>query len=270
MALLVIAPNTASAHGDLDQQIVALDKRIANDPTTPALFLRRGGLHRLHEDFDLALADFERAALLDPSLDAIQLAKGQLFFEAGWPTSARGALDAYIGQRPRDATARLIRARVLSRLGRYVAAAEDYTHAIHVMEPPTPDCYLERANALAALGGNYIDEAIASLDEGISRIGPLITLQVAALDLEIKHKRHADSLDRLDTLIATFPRKDRWLSKRGAVLEKAGRAQDAHAAYSQALEAMAVLSSRQRNTKATLELKTNLLSAIKRVAVKVN
>lgn len=267
ITLLAIAPSIARAHGDLDGQIAALGEQIAKDPTAPALFLRRGGLHRLHKDFDLALADYERAAQLDPSLDAAQLAKGQLLFEAGWPISARAVLDAYIARNTQDATARLIRARVLSSLGHYLAAAEDYTHAIHVMKAPTPDFYLERANALAALGGNHIDEAIASLDEGISGIGPLITLQVAALDLEIKHKRHAQSLARLDTLIATFPRKDKWLAKRGAVLEEAGRTRDAHEAYKQALRAIATLSSRQQNTKATRDLKTNLLSAIERSAV---
>jgi tetratricopeptide (TPR) repeat protein len=268
IALLAIAPSTALAHGDIGGQIAALGEQIAKDPTNPAHYLRRGGLHRIHEDFDLALADYERAAQLDPSLDATQLAKGQLLFEAGWSASARAVLDAYIARNTQDATARLIRARVLSSLGHYLAAAEDYTHAIHVMKTPTPDYYLECANALAALGGNYIGEAIACLDEGIGVLGPLITLQVAALDLEIKHERHAQSLARLDTLVASSPRKDKWLAKRGAVLEEGGWTQDAHEAYKQALHAITALTSRQQNTKATRELKTNLLSAIERSAAK--
>ena len=65
-----------SAHGPLHAQIEEVSRRIAQAPREAALYLKRGELHRLHTDWAAALADYRRARLLDPRLDASISAKG--------------------------------------------------------------------------------------------------------------------------------------------------------------------------------------------------
>src|SRR2546428_756963 len=77
-------------------------------------------------------------------------------------------------------------ARVLTRLGQHVAAAADFTRAIAHEPDPLPEHYLERAQALAAEGEGHLDEALGGLDEGIQKLGPLVVLELLAIDLELR------------------------------------------------------------------------------------
>src|SRR2546429_3401664 len=45
-----------------------------------------------------------------------------------------------------------------------------------------------RDRALAAEGGDHLDEALRGLDEGIKRLGPIVTLELYAIDLELDRK----------------------------------------------------------------------------------
>ena len=43
------------------------------------------------------------------------------------------------------------------------------------------------------------DAVVRGLDEGIKKLGPLVTLELCALDIEVKEKQYDDALKRLDT-----------------------------------------------------------------------
>src|SRR2546422_6395980 len=53
------------------------------------LFRSRGELRRLHQEFDAALADYERAAQLTNNPVVVDYARGRLFYEANWTQSDR-------------------------------------------------------------------------------------------------------------------------------------------------------------------------------------
>src|SRR5262245_13656636 len=71
-----LAARLACAHGDLHDQIASVTQRLQSAPSAE-LFLKRGELHHAHSDYDAALKDFDRAAELDPALDAVYLCRGQ-------------------------------------------------------------------------------------------------------------------------------------------------------------------------------------------------
>ena len=50
---------------------------------------------------------------------------------------------------------------------------------------PEPDDFLDRARALEAAGASYVDAAIVVLDQGMAALGPIVSLQLPAIDLEI-------------------------------------------------------------------------------------
>ncbi|MBA2646756.1 MAG: tetratricopeptide repeat protein, partial [Pyrinomonadaceae bacterium] len=92
----------------------------------------------------------------------------------------------------------------------------------------------------------------------------LITLQLAALDLELAQKRYDRALTRLERIAAQSPRKETWLARRGEILEQAGRKTEAHAAYAAALAAIETLPPHRRRVKAVTELETRLRAALRR------
>lgn len=113
----------------------------------------------------------------------------------------------------------MTRARLFVSLKKHAAAHEDYSHAIAQSEhggSSSPDYYLERARALAAAGAPHIATALRGLDAGIEKLGPLVTLQLYAVELESQKKQYDRALARLDTVASQSPRQEQWLAQRAA------------------------------------------------------
>ena len=256
----------AAAHGDLHEQIAAVTARIEALPASAPLYLKRAELHRAHREREMALADYARAAALDPYLAAVDLGRGLLFLEMGTPRSAREALDRFIARHPAHAEALAARARALVRLGELRVAAADYTAAIAAAPHPKPDYFIERAWAVAADGDSHIAAALRGLDEGIARLGPLVTLQLPAIELELRRHASDAALARVDSLAAALPRKETWLMRRGEILEQAGRLREAFVAYEAALAAVNTLPASRRETRAAQDLAGRAQAGIERVA----
>jgi predicted negative regulator of RcsB-dependent stress response len=133
-------------------------------------------------------------------------------------------------------------------------AASDYTLSIQLLSNPQPDVFLERARELVLAGDEYIQAALDGIDQGIDRLGPLLTLQLYAVELEVQ-LGHVDlALHRLDTAAEQSQRKERFLVQRGMILESAGQAQEAVDSYQAALAAIHQLPARHRHSKAVAEL----------------
>lgn len=253
-AWLACAPS-ACGHGDVHEQIAALTSQLARDPRNPALYLKRGELHRVHQDWDAAQADFDAAAALNPQLDSLDYLRGRLYHEAGWDLSAKVALDRYLVRHTNSVEALVIRARTFVKLDQPLAAAEDYACALAAVPEPAPELYIERSRALAAAGAAHLDAAVRCLDDGIRKLGPLVTLELFAIDLEVKRKNFDGALRRVDTVSGRLPRKETWLAKRGEILQQAGRTNEARSAFQSALAAIDALPAARRNVPAMIELR---------------
>ena len=265
---LPLSADPALAHGPLHEQIAALSARIERDPLDARLYLRRGELYGHHGETEAALADFDRAKRLDPALIAVDLSRGKLLFLAGRLAEARVALDGFLAAQPDDPDALSTLARTHAGLGRPGEAVEDYTRAIRAREKrgqALPDDYLERARVEAGRGGEHALEALRGLDEGLARLGPLVSLELYAIELELAAGRRDAALARLEAVAAQSPRKEPWLLRRAEILERAGRAADARLAYEQAAGAIDALPSRHRRTRATLELESRVREGLARL-----
>ncbi len=258
----VLAAGPIAAHGPIHEQIEALSARIDRDPRNAGLYLRRGELWGADGKLEAALADFERAERLDPALAVVDMARGRAFFRAGRLVPARKALDRFLaGSDEHHPGASAMRARVLVQLGDFRGAAHDYERAIAGWERPKPEFYVERARAHAALGER--EQALRGLDDGIAKLGPVVSLQLPAIELELACGRHEAALARVEAAAAGAPRREAWLARRGEILERAGRAADARRAYSGALAALTAA----RPTRATRELESRIHAALARLPV---
>ena len=94
----------------------------------------------------------------------------------------------------------------------------------------------------------------AGLDEGIQKLGPLVTLQLKAMDLELKQQNYDAALTRIDQITAKSPRKETWQARRGEILLQANRPAEAKAAFQAALKSLNTLPPARRNVPAARDL----------------
>jgi len=259
---IVLLPLLAHAHEGLHEQITAITAKIKRDPKNASLYLQRGELHRLHRDWAHAAADYDRAERLQPSLKIVDLARGKLFFESGKLRRAKATLDRFLGHQPGHYEGLITRARVRAKLGARADSAKDFTVALSLSSVPEPELYLERAKVLAG-DEQHINEALTGLDEGINKLGPLVTLQLAAIELELQRENYDDALARLDEITARSQRKEAWFVRRGEILKLAGRDDEARAAFNAALVAIESLSPAHRQSRSVTSLELRARSALK-------
>lgn len=259
---LTLLASFAHAHEGLHEQIAAVTAKIKRDPKNASLYLQRGELHRLHRDWSRAAADYDRAARLRPDLKVVDLARGKMFFESGRLRRAKFSLDRFLTQQPDHYEGLLTRARVLAKIGARDEAISDFTRALAQSSAnPEPELYLERAHVTAE-DANRVDEALSGLDEGIKRLGPLVTLQLPAIELELRRNNYDAALVRLDTVTSQSERKEAWLVRRGEILKLAGRDEEARAAFNAALIAIESLPPEHRQNKAVTMLQLRARRAL--------
>ncbi len=252
------------AHDEPNNRIEEITLQIQQDPHNAGLYLKRGALHRISSHWDLALADFDRVAQLDPDHPIIDFHRGRLLFEAGQLQPARDALDRFLSTHTNHTEGLIVRGRVLRKLGQPLEAVQDYARALSLSSNPTPILFIERAEALAEAGEEYVNVAVQGLDEGIQKLGPLILLESLAIELEVRRGRYDAALVRIDQVLTKVPRKEKWLAWRGEILERGGRVEEALATYEDALKAIESLPSRLRQVPASRELATYLRTLLAR------
>jgi len=263
--VFVFAANV-SAHDGLHEQIVAVTKRIAKEPTNANLYLKRAELYRLHEEWKNSEKDLDRAEKLNPNLVVVDLGRGKLWFDAKQFSKAKIALERFLAKEPNGFEGVLTLARALAKLKESENAVRYFTQAITLSPKDSAEIYLERSQTLAEAG--KIDEALRGLDEGVERFGGLVILENYAIDLEVKRKRYDTALARLDNLAAPMPRKENFLLKRGEILLSAGKKCEARKAFTESLTAIESLSDFRKNVRAVQTMKTHLQKLLKQTPSK--
>lgn len=234
--LALLGATAASAHPEIDEALARLSAQLAAAPADASLYLARGELYAKHAEWPLAEANYLRAAELSPHLPRLDLARGELALATGHPAEARALLDRAVAAAPADPSALILRARARAQLGLRPAALADYTAALRLLPAPAPELVLERTALFASPA-----DALRSLDEAIAHLGPIITLHLRALDLELALGRTDAALARLSVLTAASEHPAPYLKRRGDLLATAGRPAEARAAYAAALASIAAL-----------------------------
>jgi tetratricopeptide (TPR) repeat protein len=266
IACLVVS-GVAVAHPEIELQIAELDREIAAHPGQAELYLRRGELHRIHQSWAEAEADFATARSAAPDLAVVDFHLGRMLLDAGRVAEAKETLDRFLAREPAHVEGLATRAQALAELGRHRAAAEDLTRAIAAVPEsgrPKPSYYLDRARALERTG--QLDEAVRGLDEGLLRLGQPVTLQLYAIELDLARDRYDAALARLDRIAAASERQESWLVRRAEILERAGRGEAAKQAYSDALAVIHALPAGRRSNRAVRRLEESATAALARLA----
>ena len=232
--LMLAQASAATAHPGIDEQEQVVDGELARRPGDPEMHLRRGRLLADRGEWDAALEAYERARSFGADPDRVDVVSGAALLDAGWPRMAKQRFDAVLERRPDRDDARLGRARAWMKLDHPEEAAADFAAALDRMAEPRPAYALEERDALLATGRR--EEALAALARSIARLGAGPTLQLTAIDLSVDLGRYDDALLRIDGLLKTSPGHPLWIARRADILDRAGRADEARAAYADALD----------------------------------
>lgn len=237
-------------------RILLLTEQLNNHQTNVDLLIQRGDIYRLHGNWNEARSDYAAAEKLAPDSAPLLLGRAQLHVDLGEDAAARMAFDEFIARFPTNSAALFGRARVLNRLGERKAAIADYSRGILVSGSPLPEEFLERANLQATEFG--ADEALKGLDEGLTRLGWVVTFQKAAIEYELKRQRPDQALVRLETIIARANRKETWLVWKGEILMAAGKPLEAQEVLRATIKAIEALPPRMRTSPGMVQLRAKV------------
>ena len=250
------------AHGDDQRVLELLTAELAQAPDAD-LHLRRGELYRHLREWERAEADYAAAARLAPELAVIHYFRARAHLEAGDPAGALPAIDRFLAAEPGTPDGWFLRAEIHAAAGRNEAAAADCARGIERAPEPRPEHFLRHARLLASGGDRAA--ALAALDAGLERLGPVVSLVEQALTLELERGEPDGALRRIDAALAAAPRREGWLYRRGEVLERAGRPSEAKAAYAEGLAVVRALPERLRDTVPMEKLERDLRRALGRL-----
>lgn len=256
-ALLLAGSVVAHAHGPVHEQILLLTAELEQHPDDPARLSRRGELLLIHGLPADAQKDFERVATLRPRDITNDFHLGQASLDLGATNDAVRRLERFVNARPDSVPGHRTLFRALRLAGRPREAAAQLDAAITLSPDPLPDWYLEQAKALQAADAPA-EEILRPLDAGIARLGPLPALELMAVEVEQQRGETERALARLDALAARAERKERWIARRGEVLLKAGRIQEARTEFLSALRFIDALPEKLRRAWTASELRQQI------------
>lgn len=264
----VAIPQFVTAHAPIQERISVLSKQLEQAPDNIGLYFARGELFGIHEDWSASETDFKHILELDPDNIDVHLYLGRMFLSSNQPKKAESELKRYLEYMPDNGRARIILAQILLKLDRRPEAVKEFSHAISLHPQASQDWYLQRAKALSEGGNTYLEEALHGLDQGMQRLGQLVSLQHYAISLELQRNQYNAALVRLDQIAAKSSRKETWLLRRAEILVKAGQNNEAMDALDDALAALHLLPQYRRDTRAMRELEADILELLERMKLK--
>jgi tetratricopeptide (TPR) repeat protein len=246
-AILVVVALAGAAwgHPPASEGIRQVTERLEAAGPDAALLIERAELHRVSRHWDDARADAERALAMQPGMAEARLCLARVALERGDAAGAETLAHAYLGQRA-DAAGWRVLAAATAALGRRDDAAAAWTQVLETADPPIPDDYLEAAWLQARHAPQDPHAAIAILDAGVARLGPLVTLRAEAAAMARDAGMLDTALARVDALLAELPGSPGWTAERGRLLDAMGRRPEAWVAFSEAIAALEALPEHRR------------------------
>ncbi|MCO6487360.1 MAG: metallophosphoesterase [Phaeodactylibacter sp.] len=225
LALLAAPAARLLAHGSLHEAIERKSRELEANPNDALLRFERGMLYQEHGDIGPALSDFHQVLQLAPDYTACHLPLAQLYRDTGNLQLALFHIGRFLEAEPDNPFGYETRAAIFRKAGAYVRAEEDLHRMVALKNENAirPDDYFRLADGiLLAYPGQY-GRAIEALEEGLQRLGGVISLQSRLVDLEIADGRYAAALRRINRIMEPLARKEAWLAKRSDVLRRMQR-----------------------------------------------
>ena len=209
------------AHGSLHEAIQRKSQQIKENPQDAMLLFERGILYQEHGDIGLALGDFQKVLELEPAYDVCHLPLAQLYRDTGALEQAIMHINYFIKQEPGNPFGYETRASVYRMMGAPLQMVADLRQMITLKNDNAirPEDYFQLADGILMAHPGQYAPAIEALEEGLQRLGDIISIQSRLIDLEIAGQRYSSALNHIEQAMKPLARKDRWIAKKAEVLK---------------------------------------------------
>lgn len=240
-----IAP-ASHGHGAYHEVVSSIQAALKTSPDDAALRYKLAEAHAGHEEWPECLEEITKVERLAPGVHPTGYLRGFALHHSGQNDQAKEVLDLFLSTHPEHAQALATRGRVFTKLDRPADAAADLQAALKFS--PSPESELIEDLALAYQKIGKPEEASRTIDEALKSSADPISLLDCALRLETEAGMWDSALRRIDGLQKAAPRPEPWMAKRAELLAKAGRTEDARAAWISLRDHLAALPSLERGT----------------------
>ncbi|MFC9931484.1 tetratricopeptide repeat protein [Streptomyces sp. NPDC127190] len=220
------APNTAPALALL------LDRAPLDTTSRIRAHLFRGEIFHAGEDYDHALAEFDRAVALDPGQARTYTVRALTRANVGDVEAALADLDRAVELDPEDAASLGFRGEHRRRAGRYEEALADLDRALR-LDPALTLARATRGALRHVLGQD--DLALTDLDRALAADPGYVWALVVRARVRRSRGERAQQLADLDRAAELDPEAPWVLCERGDALAAAGRETEALADYAKAI-----------------------------------
>ncbi len=214
----LLSPGSALAHPGATAELRQFEARVHDDPDNTTLRIRyaeaaiRAG--HLHE----ALHQTRAVGRLDPDEREVHRLRGEIWLGRSRPKAAEREFTAYLADGVKNAgsgRAFAARARLRRDAGKLELARADYDAAIPLS--PTPELILERGSVDE--DREALDDVIAGYRQGLERLGPAVTIQLALLDAQRRRGQPRAALETVDALLSHSYARPDWILIRAELLD---------------------------------------------------
>jgi tetratricopeptide (TPR) repeat protein len=259
-SLALLTAQFSHGHGAYHDVVERIEAELKKSPDDAALHYKLAEAHAGHEESKACLKEVSEVERLAPGVYPTGYLRGFSLFIGGENERAKAVLDQFLSTHPDHVDALATRGRVLAKMEHPTEAAADLQAAVKASPSPSGELVTELALAFQKLGKPK--EASGALDEALktSRDAPL--LLECALKIETAAGMWDAALGRIDGLQKNAPRPEPWMAKRAELLAKAGRADDARAAWAALRDRLISLPSLERGSPQNSQLLSQARQAL--------
>lgn len=207
-------------HGDLHERIAKLTKQIEADNCNAALYVQRADLYFQHEDYALCKGDLLKAGTLSGEIQDLDFLLARVLHILTENNSALKHISRYMEDpdQKNNVAAVLLQADILSTTGEHFLAARNYEAGIVLSASPSPDLYLNAANAyLRCVGREEQAEAIRVLQQAKLKLGDLYVFDRLLIQIKLTHEDYDSAIALLTNIIGRSRRKATFYIERAEI-----------------------------------------------------
>ncbi|MEZ4781449.1 MAG: hypothetical protein R2816_07790 [Flavobacteriaceae bacterium] len=253
-----------NAHGDLTKRINIKTNEIKLNPNNPELYFDRGFLYQQHEEYDKATLDYKKAGELGFNDKLLDFRKAESYYKWGKHELALTASSAYLEKDQNDVKINKLHAQILFELKHFDKSFDHYKFFINTVEDPRPEDYIEFSLISIAKYNDY-NKAIDILENGIQKLGNVISLQLEKLEYYKKSNQVEKAIEQYNQFILNNKRNEFWYYKKAHYLYENNQISQCKIALEQSKLSISMLKDKIKNTQAVKELTKNINNLEKQI-----
>jgi len=249
------------SHGDLGKRIVAVSNEIKIAPDSAYLYLKRAKLYFQHEEFNKSIKDLEKSESL--GYDSIE--QKLLFAKSNFSlmdfVTALSYCEDILKTEPNNVRAIKVKAETYLEQGNFQKSALAFEEVIRHSSENFPENYIDASNAWEMLNNDIgYQNATEIVQEGIEKLGNLISLYDRLIELAINAKDYNSAIEVQRKVITLSPRKESAYYKLSEIYVLNDNREQALASLNLAKQYFNELPIRLQNTQFMKELIENINS----------